>query len=175
MLVQVAVSGMVYPLRSCCLGFGTVRHCPVRRRCCVTPVSLDDACWCVSWLSQGSRWACGQTSPPQGRLDRAVNNMHLGSSYRTALYPMHRDIFFRYILNSSPHALIPGLPVGPSGAKRSVLGVVNGLVSEEVHPLQARRSLRRRRALHRPPLSKSTEPLHRRRPHAYARPITPPC
>ena len=62
---QVAGHGVVSPLLLWCLGPGAVRDCRVSCRSCVAPASLDDACWCMSRLQPGLRWAIGQTSPSQ--------------------------------------------------------------------------------------------------------------
>ena len=108
---------MLVPGRSQWYGVPSALMLPGRRRCCVAQVCLDDARRCVSWLSQGLRWAYGQTSPPQGRLDRAVNKPWLSLSDCTS--SQNSDIFCRYLLSSSQHPLIPRLLIGMGTAKAS--------------------------------------------------------
>ena len=87
---QVAGPGKMSPLLLWCLGPGVVIDCRVSCRSCVTPASLHDACWCMSRLQPGLRWAIGRTSPSQSRVACAADHMQLTYRYQAAPHHMHR-------------------------------------------------------------------------------------
>ena len=107
------------PLLLWCLGPEAVTDCRVSCRSCVTPASLDDACWCMSRLQPGLRWAIGRTSPSQSRVACAVDHVH--HLYRCQAPPphMHQLTVGQSMIIHLARTLITGPPASMGTSKAS--------------------------------------------------------
>ena len=116
---QVAGHGVMSPLLLWCLGPGAVTDCRVSCRSCVTPASLDDACWCMSRLQPGLRWAIGRTSPSQSRVACAVDHVHHLYRCQAAPHHMHQLTVGQSMIIHLARTLITGPPASMGTSKAS--------------------------------------------------------
>ena len=116
---QVAGPGMMSPLLLWCLGPGVVTDCRVSCRSCVTPASLNDACWCMSRLQPGLRWATGRTSPSQSRVACAVDHMHHPYRYQAVPHHIHRPAVSQSMIIHLARPLVTGPSANMGTSKAS--------------------------------------------------------
>ena len=116
---QVAGPGMMSPPLLWCLGPGVVTDCRVSCRSCVTPASLNDACWCMSRLQPGLRWATGRTSPSQSRVACAVDHMHHPYRYQAVPHQMHQLAVSQSLIIHLARPLVTGPSASMGTSKAS--------------------------------------------------------